>query len=286
MTAQGAATETYHVPRTIDEAVALLAAHRHPVVVGGATVVLGRRLAPGPADRALIDIAAVAGLTDVTEGPDAVVLGAAVSYSDLLRTTHPALALLRQLAGGITGGPQIRNQGTVGGSACYANPASDVPTALVALGATLLVAGPAGERAVPAADFFRSAFTTALAADELLRAITVPATASGSSWGYAKLTRGAGSWPLAVAAARLAPDSTVTITLGAATEAPVAVALPGPRGSGPLSDDERETVRRAVRDPAAGWWHDELASASYRARVAPVVALRAVDDAFSKGLPR
>jgi carbon-monoxide dehydrogenase medium subunit len=209
-----------------------------------------------------------------------------VTYSDLLRTAHPGLGLLRQVAAGITGGPQIRNQGTVGGSACYANPASDMPTALTALGATMLVAGPSGERPVPAASFFRSAFTTALAPDELLRAISVPTAAADVTWGYTKIKRAAGSWPLAVAAARLGPDSAVTITIGAAVESPIDVALPAPRRSGPLSDSDRDTISHAVRHSAAVWWHDELASASYRARIAPVVALRAVDDAFSKDQTR
>ena len=79
MSAAAPTTPAYHVPRTLGEAVELLAAHRHPVIVGGATVVLGRRHAPGPVDRTLIDIAAVHGLTDIVEGTDEIVLGAAVT---------------------------------------------------------------------------------------------------------------------------------------------------------------------------------------------------------------
>jgi len=274
-----AATATrFHVPATLDEALAVLRNDPTCLVASGATVVLP--LLAERLDAVVVDISALPGIASITVAADHVALGPAVTYATLLRSSEPALALLRTVAGGITGGPQIRTQGTVGGSACYANPASDVPTALVAMGATMVAAGASGRREIPASDFFRSAFTTTLLPGELLIGIRVPVRQHGA-WGHDKLLTAAGSWPIAVAAASLSGNE-VTLTIGAVCERPFQLPRLSLENPGHLSPADETAVRAAIEEAPIAWWQDELASAEYRQRVAPVVAARAVQYAARK----
>jgi aerobic carbon-monoxide dehydrogenase medium subunit len=272
----------FHVPSTVDEAVRLLRDDPTSLVACGGTLVMPL-LARNP-DSAVIDISALPGIASITTVDGDIQLGAAVTYSAVLHRTDAGLTLLRTVARGITGGPQIRNQGTLGGSACYANPASDVPTALLAADATMTIAGPTGTRAVPAAEFFRAPYATALEPGELLVGIRVPGTPAAGTWGYHKLLTAAGSWPIAVAAAYL-DGNTVTITVGAATETPVRLPpldLPDPAH---LSATDKAAVAASIEQTDVPWWHDELADAAYRRRVATVVAVRAITDAARRHNP-
>ena len=99
------------------------------------------------------------------------------------------------------GDPQVRHVGTIGGSVAHADPASDLPTVLLALGAEMFVRGPSGiVRDVPAADFFRGLFDPDLANNEVLTEIRVPKIA-GAGWSYIKFHRRAQDWALVGVAA-------------------------------------------------------------------------------------
>ena len=100
----------------------------------------------------------------------------------------------------------IRNRGTIGGSLAHADPAADWPLALPALAATIVIAGPAGERSVPAADFMKGAFATVLAEDELVVAVEVPKLSAGARWGYWKFCRKTGEFPESSAAMLMDPE--------------------------------------------------------------------------------
>ena len=126
----------YHAPATLGESLALLTDDPDVTVIGGGTIVMAAS-AGVPRTAALLDLHRIPGLAEIQQGVTTT-LGATTTYTRLL-TTPAAPPLLRRIAGGITGGPQIRNQGTIGGSACYANPASDIPAGLVALDATMVV---------------------------------------------------------------------------------------------------------------------------------------------------
>lgn len=284
-------TFTYHLPGTVEAASAILAeTGGAATVLGGGTMAMPKlRDAAAHVDHRVIDTARIAGFSDLAADSAGLTMGAGVSYSTLLSNslTPP---LLRAVAGRITGGPQIRNQGTVGGSACQANPASDIPTALVALQATLTIARLGSKRTLPAGEFFLGPFRTDLRPGELLVALHVPAT-SATDWGYAKLKHGESSWPITVAAAQLTrgSDDTVVgaaITLGAATPTPVRIPLDRPeqfttaRKVGPAL---RTAIFGAIGDNCTDWWADEAADRDYRRRVAGVIACRAIDDALSKG---
>ena len=102
---------------------------------------------------------------------------------------------------GEIGDPQVRHMGTIGGSVAHADPASDMPTVLVALGAEMVVQGAGGAtRTVAAGDFFKGLFTRDLAANEVLTEVRVPAT-KAAGWSYIKFHRRAQDWALVGVAA-------------------------------------------------------------------------------------
>jgi len=149
----------------------------------------------------LIDIGQVEELTGITADGDELVIGATTRHaelaaSELIRAGAPLLAH----AAAQVGDPQIRHRGTIGGSLAHADPAADLPMALVALGGSVELRGPGGSRVVGADDFFAGYFETALAEDELLAAVRVPSR-PGVPWGYQKFVRRANDWAIVGAAA-------------------------------------------------------------------------------------
>ncbi|QIS22002.1 FAD binding domain-containing protein [Nocardia terpenica] len=267
----------YHRPDAVSAAADLLAERLgEAVVLGGGTMLLPMMHRAEVAARDVIDLRGL-GLATVSDRGGWLEIGAMVTYNDVLESAVVAhhAPLLRLAASGITGGEQIRNLGTLGGSACFANPASDMPAVLVALGATMRVYGAVGYREIAAADFFRDAFTSALALGELLVAILVPHSAD--RYGYRKLELSAGSWPIVTAAAVGDPaGGRLAVTVGAAQAVPVRIDL-----SGVLDRDGRVDVGEIdafVRDRIDDPWTDVLADGAYRRDVAGAVARRAVTD--------
>ncbi|HEX5117031.1 MAG TPA: xanthine dehydrogenase family protein subunit M [Pseudonocardiaceae bacterium] len=193
---------TYRRASTVDEALALLAQHGDDakLLAGGHSLLPLMKLRFA-APEILIDMADVADLRYVRLDGDRVRIGALTRYHDL---QHDGILLeharLVAHAAGVVGDPQIRHRGTIGGSVAHADPAADVPAALLASDATLVIAGPSGSREVPIGGFFQGPFTTTLGADELLTEIVVPSKAS-QGWGFEKFTRRAIDWAIVGVAA-------------------------------------------------------------------------------------
>ncbi|OLT06584.1 hypothetical protein BJF90_16065 [Pseudonocardia sp. CNS-004] len=269
----------YHRPGTPREAGALLAGHAgDAVVLGGGTVLLPMMGRAEITARHVVDLRGL-GLDAITEHAGHVEIGAMATYRHLY--TSPVLArrvpLLSRMAVGITGGEQIRNLGTIGGSACFANPSSEVPAVLVALGATLRLHGPAGYRDVAAAGFFGGAFATDLADGEFLASLLVPHQQGRT--GYHKLKLCEGSWPIVTAVATADPERDgAAVTVGAAQAVPARIELTALlSGDGGLDLGSVDAlVRRQIDDP----WSDVLADGTYRREVAGAVVRRAVTDLF------
>jgi CO/xanthine dehydrogenase FAD-binding subunit len=192
------------------------------VLAGGQSLVpmLNFRLAR-PA--LLVDVGRVPGLAYLRRVDGALRIGAttthrAIEESPLVREHWP---LLSQAARHI-GHPQIRNVGTVGGSLAHADPAAELPAAMIALDATMTVSSAAGTRRVAARDFFTGYLQTVLAADELLTEIVVPATVGRSGSCFAEVARRHGDFALAGAAVRVTLsgagrcESAAVVLLGAA----------------------------------------------------------------------
>src|SRR5882762_8306292 len=162
---------TYQKPASLaDAAKAIAAAEDGKLMAGGMTLIptLKQRLAR-PSD--VIDLGKIAELAGIKKDGNAIVIGAMtrhadVAHSDVVKSAIPALA---DLADGI-GDPQVRNRGTIGGSIANNDPAADYPGAVLALNATLKT----NQRSIPADDFFKGLFATALGENEILTEIAFP----------------------------------------------------------------------------------------------------------------
>jgi aerobic carbon-monoxide dehydrogenase medium subunit len=149
----------------------------------------------------LIDIGRLSALRGIRLEGGGIVIGAAtphamVAGSDVVRAEAPLLAH----SAAQVGDPQIRHRGTIGGSLAHADPAADLPMALLALGGSVEVLGRNGTRSIAAEDFFTGYFETALEPGELVASVRVPRS-PGVAWGYQKFVRRANDWAIVGAAA-------------------------------------------------------------------------------------
>jgi aerobic carbon-monoxide dehydrogenase medium subunit len=184
------------------QALALLAEHGDDakLLAGGHSLLpmMKLRLAT-PA--VLIDIGRLRELAGVSADNGEFVIGATTRHADLAASELvQAEAPLLAHAASQVGDPQIRHRGTIGGSLSHADPAADLPMALLALGGSVEVQGPNGTRVVPADEFFLGFFETALQPDEMLTAVRVPRK-PGVPWGYQKFVRRANDWAIVGVAA-------------------------------------------------------------------------------------
>lgn len=165
----------YHSPQSLRDAVDLLSGKEDvKILAGGQSLVplMKLRLAK---PKHLIDLGRIPGLNTVKEQGDSILIGALATHaeiegSELLRRRCP---LLPQTASTI-GDVQVRSRGTIGGSLAHADPAGDLPAAVLALGAEIKAVGPRGERWIRAENFFFGLLMTALEPDEVLTGIKVP----------------------------------------------------------------------------------------------------------------
>ena len=191
----------YACPTTLLEAVALLASRDDAKALAG-----GQSLVPMLAFRLaqpalLVDLRKLAELRKITISADGVRLGAMVRWRDILdddrlTTAQPLLkAAVAEVAH-----YQIRNRGTVGGSLAHADPAAEMPGIAVTCEAEIHVRGKTGSRTIKAAEFFVGPLMTALAADEIIVEVRLPAWPAGRRWGFQEFARRRGDFALAAAA--------------------------------------------------------------------------------------
>jgi carbon-monoxide dehydrogenase medium subunit len=186
---------------SIDEAVSLLAEHGDDakLLAGGHSLLpmMKLRLA---VPEILIDIRHLDEASYIRVDGDEVAIGALTRHRDLVTSeVLRAEAPLIGMVAGHVGDPQIRHRGTIGGSVAHADPAADLPAAVLASGATLVAQGTSGRRSIPVEDFFLGFFETALAPGELLVEIRVPRTGPTGAH-YEKFTRRANDWAIVAVA--------------------------------------------------------------------------------------
>lgn len=271
----------YHRATSVPHALDLL--HTHPgarPLAGGQTLINAMKLRLA-APAALVDISTVDELRQIrTTATGTLHLGAGVTYAELagsaeVRAAHPVLA---EVAAG-TVDRQVRNRGTLGGNVCLAEPTSNFPPLLVALAATLHVGGPAGERTVPADEFFTGPLRVALAGDELLTGVELPALPPDAAVGYRSLRKAPDSWALARAVAwvRSTADRIVAVRVVLGCVAPIplrALAMERALAGRPPTEAAVAGAAGLIDDldPPA----DVHASGEYRQAMTRVVACRAV----------
>jgi carbon-monoxide dehydrogenase medium subunit len=199
----------YHTPGTIREALDLLGRHKDDakLLAGGHSLLPAMKLRLAQ-PKHLVDLRKISGLSGIKEEGGMLVIGAmathhAVESSPIVKSKCP---MLGQVAGQI-GDPMVRNMGTIGGSLAHADPAADYPTAIIALGAEMVAEGPKGKRTIKADDFFKGLLTTALAEDEILTEVRVPATGAKVGSAYMKFPHPASRFAVVGVAAVLTVDA-------------------------------------------------------------------------------
>ena len=201
----------YHRPASLAETFDLLDRYGDDgrLLAGGQSLVpaLNLRLA---APRAVIDINRIPDLDAIRVTADGLVIGAlarqeALERSPLVREHAPLIASALPHVGHSA----IRARGTIGGSLALADPAAELPACAVALGATIRAGRRGGTRDIPADEFFRGLYTTALAPGEIVTEILVPRPAAGWRWGFDELARRHGDFALAGVAAGARVESGV-----------------------------------------------------------------------------
>ncbi|WP_428525516.1 FAD binding domain-containing protein [Pseudorhodoplanes sp.] len=277
----------YLAPSTFDEAVRLMAEHgdaARPLAGGQSLVALMNTRIIQP--EVIIDLHRCPGLDAIEDNDGAVTISAmvrqsAAGASRLVRERCPLLAAALPHVGGTAN----RNRGTICGSLAHADPLAELPCVAVALDATFVIVGPRGRRSVAASAFFRSALSTAIEADELLRAVSFPAAKTGSRAAFVEIGRNRRhGFALAGAAAQLQLSEDGTCLSAR-------IALMG-LGDIPIRWPEGETAlagqrltRGLLRDVAQQWAtgieirSDIHASAEYRRTIASTVVERALTEA-------
>lgn len=220
----------------------------------------------------VVDVSRASDLSYVRDEGDVLAIGALTRHHDVatdevVRSSAPVLAH----AASLVGDPQIRHRGTIGGSVAHADPSADVPTALLALGASYVVNGPSGTRTVEAGEFATGFLETTLAPDEMLVEIKVPKATGG--WGYEKFTRRAIDWAT-VAVAAVRTNGGVSVAL--ANMGPTALranAVEQALASGAGTSDAAALAAEGT-EPSS----DVTASADYRRHLARVLVARALEQ--------
>jgi carbon-monoxide dehydrogenase medium subunit len=195
----------YHRPSSLDQALSLLSAHPDDgkVLAGGQSLIPLMKLRFAAPEH-LIDINRVPGLDGLGEAGGQLRIGAMTRHatlaaSDLVKSRYPVMAQ----AAPMISDPLVRNLGTIGGSLAHADPAGDWGSVMLALGATVVVKSPNGERELPIGEFLQDTFTTALEPDEILTEVRVPQPEPRSGGAYLKMERKVGDFATVAVAVSL-----------------------------------------------------------------------------------
>jgi aerobic carbon-monoxide dehydrogenase medium subunit len=230
----------------------------------------------------IVDIGRIGDLSYVREDGDAIAIGALTRHMDVA-----ASALLRQhcpivsFTAGQVGDPQVRHRGTIGGSIAHGDPASDLPSVILALDAELVARGKGGDRRIGAGEFFTGVFQTALEPDELLVEIRVPKRGSGG-WSYTKMSRRAQDW------ATVAVAAVVERSNGSVRKASIALTNMGATSLRATATEEALAGGASIEDAskllADGTQpsSDHAASADFRQHLVRVLGRRALEEAAAR----
>lgn len=278
----------YHRATSLDEAFQLLASSDDAkFIAGGHSLIpmMKMRLAQ---PSAVVDISRLDSLRGIETDGDHIRVGALTTHATIAASEalRQNCAVLADAAAEI-GDVQVRNRGTIGGNIAHADPGSDLPAALVALGATVELRSPNGERSVAAKDFFLDLLTTDLGMDELVIAVRVPVLGDNTGSAYLKFEHPASGYAVVGAAAWVTMDGGSCRGAGLAINGVTATPFDGNELAqtlvgGDASDDEIETAvaGMAPEDPMA----DVYASGDYRVHLAKVYAKRALMAARNAAL--
>jgi carbon-monoxide dehydrogenase medium subunit len=273
----------YESASSVDHAVELLGADDAQALAGGHSLIPAMKLrAARPS--LLVDIGPLRGdLAYVRDAGERLAIGALTRHADLERDPlvqeHCPIV---SFAAGLIGDPQVRHRGTIGGSLAHADPAGDLPAVVLALGAELVVRGSGGERTVPADEFFRGVWETALDQGELLLEIRVPKLGRWTGWSYQKYRRRAIDWATVGVAVLLTRDN------GSVRDARITLACMGgtplraTASEGALTSADAAGAAAARIAEGTSPSDDVAASAEFRSHLASVLGRRAIEEALAR----
>lgn len=273
----------YERAGSVDEAISLLAegGEDAKLLAGGHSLLplMKLRLAR---PSLLIDVGPLDDLAYVRDEGEEIAVGALTRHHDVANdaTLREHCGLLAAVAAEV-GDPQVRHRGTMGGAVAHGDPASDVPAALLALQAEVVVRGSGGERTISADEFFTGLFETAIGADEVLTEVRVPKLGD-RGWHYEKFTRRALDWAVVgVAAVVDRDDGTIgdaRVTLTNMGETPIRATAVEDALRGASSDAVAAAAEAAAEGTSPP--SDAEASAEFRRHLARVLTRRTVEAAL------
>ncbi|MGI9601236.1 MAG: FAD binding domain-containing protein [Acidimicrobiales bacterium] len=265
----------YHRAESAEQALALLAEHgdEAKLLAGGHSLIplMKYRLA---APSVIVDIGRLSDLSYVRDQGDQLAIGALTRHRDV-ETNDQVTSQVPLLAAATSqvGDPQVRHRGTIGGSIAHGDPASDIPSALLALRATMVIDGPDGSREVSSDDFFTGFLETAVGDNELLTEIRVPKVPD-AGWSFQKFNRRAQDWAI-VGASVLVDNGSCGVGLVNMDNRPVrAAAAETAVNGGANAADAGEVAADGCEPPA-----DLNASVEYRQHLARVLTRRGLEEA-------
>ena len=278
----------YHAPTSVDEATELLAklADDAKVIAGGQSLVPLLSLRLVRVDH-LIDLNRIEALAGITEG-EQVEIGACsrhgvVESSPFVRSQIPLVSD----ALSFVGHRAIRNRGTIGGSIAHADPAAELPAALLALDGSVMVRNTAGEREIQASDLFTGFLSTSLEPDEILTHVRFPRWDEGTGWSVQEFARRSGDFALAgvMTVLGLGADGKIAkarvALFGVASAAVRAEAaeelLVGELPSAELWSEAAERVAAGIDPPS-----DLHGSSAYRRQLAKALVRRSLQESATR----
>ena len=278
----------YHAPSSLPDAIGLLKqfGDEAKVLAGGHSLLpmMKMRFAqPGH----LIDLGRIAELKGIREDKGTLVIGAMTTENELIwsKLVQEKCPLLVEGARLISD-PQVRYKGTIGGDIAHGDPGNDHPALMLALGASFVLKGPAGERTVPADGFFVGTYETGLKAGEIMTAIRIPIPAAGTGYCYSKLKRKTGDFATAAAAVTLrmkgdtVQEVSIALTNVGATALKAKAAEASLKGKALNDASIAEAARLAMSicDPVA----DQRGDAAYKTAMAGEMTQRSLRTARSR----
>jgi aerobic carbon-monoxide dehydrogenase medium subunit len=278
---------SYHDPRTVGDAVALLGRlDNAKLLAGGQSMMPMLNMRFVQPDH-IIDLNRVDGLAYIRAAHAAIEIGAMTRQRDIefSELVHKQCPLMHEAIQHV-GHRQTRNRGTIGGSLCHLDPSAELVTVAAAMDATVTVQGPNGTRQIEFAAFPVAFMTPAIELNELVTAVRLPAWPADHGYGFVEFSRRHGDFAIVSAAALLTEDASgkitrASVTLGGIAVAPVRAtaleqALIGQTPNDKLLREACETCRQYEA------LEDIHAPANYRQHLATVMSRRALEQARAR----
>lgn len=259
---------------SVDAALAALTEHgdEAKLLAGGHSLLplMKLRLA---APSVLVDVGRLDDLRYINDAGDHIAIGALTRHRDLeISSLLAADAPLLAHAAGHVGDPQVRHRGTLGGSLAHADPASDLPAVVLAMGGTLVATGPNGSREIAASEFFTGFLESALAPDELLTEIRIPKLET-QGWSFQKFNRRAQDWAIVGVATVRANGSTGVALVNMGSTPLLATSVMNAVTSGANAADAASLAAEGTEAQS-----DINASSDYREHLARVLVRRSLEE--------